>query len=293
MFAVGGPLGNPGLETLAYHFDGAVWRDLKPMGNETFWWVHAVSASDVWMVGTEGRIAHWNGTAFTRYESGTKAMLWGVWAASSSDAWAVGGTPGEGTSAPNDLVLHWDGARWSKETLPEAPLGRSLFKVWGTASDNLYVVGEAGTIWHRAGTPPVWTLESKKTPLATGTLFTVSGCSASEVYAVGGADVLAFDGARWQKQSVDLSSAVNGVACSPSVGVTIVGFGGLKQRRVAGKWIDEFAVAPFADFHAAWSAGGGEVWVAGGDFTSRPAAGPRAGVIARFGPGSVSTELPQ
>ncbi|MCC6558923.1 MAG: hypothetical protein IT372_38840 [Polyangiaceae bacterium] len=289
VFVVGGPLGNTGRETLALRYDGERWRDLAPGGDETFWWVSGSAPDDVWMVGERGRIAHWDGASFTEHESGTTATLWGVLALSPADAWIVGGSPGGGASAPNDIVLHWDGAAWAPEPLPGEPLGRALYKVWGTSSDDLYVVGELGVIWHRAGA----TWERQDDPsLTTSTLFTVNGCGASEVYAVGGQAVLRSDGAAWTRLDVDLSSSVNGVACGGPGDVAIVGFGGLKQRLVDGAWINEFTVQPYQDLHAAWAEGGGAFWAVGGDFISSSSPGqPRAGVVARYGPGRVADAI--
>jgi hypothetical protein len=285
VFAVGGPLGNSGFQTLAYHYDGNTWRDLSPGGSETFWWVNGTSPTDVWMVGTEGRIVHWDGKAFVTHPSGTTATLYGAWSFAKDDAWIVGGTPGEPTK-PNDVVLHWDGSSWKPEALPDAPLHRALFKVWGTSSSDLYVVGE-GTIWHRRGT--TWRLESN-IPIVRGRLLTVFGCSATEVYAVGDQDVLKSDGTTWSKVTVDLSSQVNGVSCIAPGTVALVGNGGLKQRLVGGKWTDEFGVEPFTDLHAVWGdPASGTFWAVGGDFASAATAGqPRRGVIARYGPGEVS-----
>jgi hypothetical protein len=287
VFVVGGPLGNNGFETLALHFDGSAWHDLKPGGKETFWWVNGSSPTDVWMVGTGGRIAHWDGASWKSYDAGTTATLWGTYAFSPSDAWIVGGTPEGGTKADNDIVLHWDGAKWSKEPLPDAPLGRSLYKVWGTSSSDLYVVGEAGTIWHRVGS--TWTLESKAQPIATGTLFTVNGCSAKEVYAVGGNDVLRSDGATWSRLAPTLTSTVNGVSCLSAGLVAIVGFGGSKQRLVDGKFVDDFTSVPHTDLHATWADVESQAfWAVGGDFVSSPTAGKkRRGIVARYGSGEV------
>jgi len=280
VFAVGGSLGN-GRPTLALRWDGKAFRELAPGGTETFWWVNGTSPNDVWMVGEKGRIAHFDGNAFAPHTSGTTATLWGVWAFAANDVWAVGGTPGGGTAQPNDVVLHFDGNAWKPESLPDAPLGRSLFKVWGTSSNDLYVVGEAGTIWHRKAAG--WVLESK-TPLATGTLFTVYGCAANDVYAVGGNDVLHSDGTTWSRVTIDLSSQVNGVSCAGGK-IAIVGMGGLKQRLVAGKWIDEFAVEPFADLHAVWADANGDFWAGGGEWLSASSPGKaRRGVIARYRP---------
>lgn len=289
VFAVGGPLGN-GQETLALHYDGETFRDLHPGGTETYWWVAGSSADDVWMVGEKGRISHWDGSAFTDHASGVTATLWGVWAAGKADAWAVGGTPEGGTAAPNDILLHWDGVSWSPVVLPGPAKGVSLYKIWGVSSDDLYVVGEAGAIWHKKGA--TWLFESDP-PLASGTLFTVSGSSASEIYAVGGVDVLRSDGSTWTKVAeVMLGNGVNGVACNGPGDVALVGFGGLKQRLVKGAWVDDFEVPPHADLHATWADGSGTFWAVGGNFIgmSQPGAA-REGIVARFGPGRIANVI--
>jgi hypothetical protein len=168
-------------------------------------------------------------------------------------------------------------------------LGRALYKVWGTASDDLYVVGEAGTIWHRKGSS--WVLESEP-PLAMGTLLTVAGCSATEIYAVGGYDVLRSDGNTWTKLELSLTGQVNGVACGRPGEVVVVGAGGLKQRLVEGTWVDEFGIPPHPDLHAAWADGASAFWAVGGQFFSKPSPGqPREGVVGRYGPGLVPDQI--
>jgi hypothetical protein len=290
VYAVGGPLGNSGYQAIVLHYDGASWTELPVGGSDSFWWVYGSGPTDVWMVGENGRMTHWDGAAFTEHTPVTTGTLYGVWAASPVEAWAVGGTPEGGTSAPNDIVLHWDGTSWTPSPLPQQ-LGRALLKVWGTAPDNLYVVGEYGTIWHRRGA--TWTLESNP-PLAQGTLFTVFGCSASEVYAVGGRDVLRSDGPTWTRVDLTLTNDVNGVSCSSAGGdlVAIDGFGGLKERLVGGGWVDDSADPPFTDLHGVWADPSGAFWVAGGDFVAHPTPNkPRSGMLARYGVGTVSTSL--
>ncbi|EYF06551.1 sialidase family protein [Chondromyces apiculatus] len=289
VFAVGGPLGNGGFETQALRFDGERWQDLAPGGEETLWWVSGAGRDDVWMVGEQGRLLHWDGAAFTEHESGTSATLWGVYAFSATEAWAVGGTPGKGLDAPNDIVLRWDGDTWSAEPLPGEPLGQALYKVWGTSSEDLYVVGEGGTIWHRGAAG--WVLQSNST-LASGTLFTVHGCGPTEVYAVGGQDVLRSDGEQWTKVEVALPNTVNGVACSAPGEVALVGFGGLKLRLVEGAWINEQAEDPLSDLHAVWPGPDGALWTVGGDFLTKPSQGTRRrGVVGRYGSGEVAGEV--
>jgi hypothetical protein len=283
VFVAGGPLGNSGYSTVAMRWDGASWKDLSPGGTETFWWVSGTSVNDVWFVGEKGRLAHFDGSGFKEMASGVTATLWGVFALGPNDVWSVGGTPDSGTNAPNDIVLHYDGSAWKQEMLPGKPLGVSLFKVWGTSSDDLYVVGELGTIWHR--TAAGWTFEGGNPPLVKSRLFTVSGCAADDVFAVGGSSVIHRDASGWSKVTIDLGNQVNGVACGPKGSAVIVGFGGLKQRLSGGQWIDEFDKEPYSDLHAAWADGQGAFWAVGGDFLT-PAKPDtlRKGVVARYLP---------
>jgi hypothetical protein len=283
VFAVGGPLGN-GTPSAVLHYDGARWADLSPGGTATYWWAHGTSGRDVWAVGEQGRITHWDGAAFTEHASGTTATLYGVWAAAANDVWAVGGTPDGGTSKPNDVVLHYDGTRWAPSPLPKT-FGRTFFKVWGTphaGGYTLYVVGELGTIWHRTGTG--WALEANSPPLATGNLTTVAGCSDTEVYAVGGSDVLVSDGTTWTRASVSLESGVNGVACTSPGHVAIVGSAGVKQRLAGGAWVSDFASEPHNDLHGVWADPQGGYWAAGGNFIGDPVPGAsRVGTLAYYG----------
>lgn len=291
VFAVGGPLGNTGFESLVVHYDGSAWHRLSPGGGETYWWVSGSGPGDVWMAGEKGRITRWDGNTnkFQEYTSGVTATLWGIMAFSPDDVWAVGGTPEGGVGPGNDIVLHWDGMAWNPVVLPGNPLGRSLYKVWGTGPDNLYVVGEYGTIWHKTG--DTWALESDP-PLAQGTLFTVHGCNASEVYAVGGQDILRSGGGAWEKLDVTVYNGANGVSCGKPGEVAVVGFGGLKLRLVDGAWRDDFLEVPNGDMHAVWGDGQGSFWTVGGDFIGKPSPGTRRkGLVGRFGAGTVADSV--
>jgi hypothetical protein len=287
IWTVGGPLGNSGFESLVMRFDGTAWQRSATGGTETYWWVHGTGANDVWLVGEKGRITHWDGTKFEERVSGTTATLFGVWAAAPDDAWAVGGTPDQPTQA-NDVLLHWDGASWKPEALPELKKV-ALFKVWGASKDDVYVVGEAGVMWHR--TSGSWKPEAEG--VAKGRLTTVSGClgGRTELFAVGGRDLLTSNGTTWKRSEAVLVNDVNGVACAPPSAparewgrAVIVGGGSLKLRLVGDQWVDDFGSKPFSDLHGAWVDPTGAFWGVGGSFNATPRAGAsREGVVARYG----------
>ena len=89
--------------------------------------IAAVSSSDAWIVGRSpqknGRAVafHWDGTNWSAVAGlplplGVASELSGVVARTASDVWAVGSYLSSG--APRSLVLHWDGARWSRVAAP-------------------------------------------------------------------------------------------------------------------------------------------------------------------------------
>jgi hypothetical protein len=298
VWAVGGPLGNAGFDSLVVRFDGQVWQRAKPGKTDSFWWVHGSAPNDVWLAGEKGRITHWDGSAFTELTSGTSATLFGIWAFAPNDVWTVGGTP-ESPTAENAVVLHYDGSTWKKEDTGETKK-IAFFKVWAPSKEDLYVVGEAGAIWHRV--QGAW--KSEGAGLATGRLTTIAGCSATEIYAVGGRDLLVSDGTTWKRaDNIDplfLVNDLNGVSCGKD-GVVVVGSGSLKLRLAHGadgrpdptkRWETDFGSEPLVDLHGAWADPTGAYWGVGGQFAAaaRPNA-KRQGAVARFAANAVSSVL--
>jgi len=285
LYAVGGPLGNSGFEALALRYDGAAWKRLAATGERSYWWVHGTGPSDVWMVGEKGRISHFDGAVFREHpEAAGDYTLYGVYAATATSAYAVGGLAETGKGPQNDVLLRWNGAAWKREALPSEE-GRALFKVWGRGDDDVYVVGEAGLVWHKEkGT---WAREANQPVIATGTLLTVFGCDDGRVFAVGGRDVLVKQGGAWSRLGdAPLFNDVNGGACAKDGSVVLVGLGGMKLRFVQNAWTDDATQKPFTDLHGAFVDDEGTLFAVGGGYLGSPRAGARrGGVLARRGAG--------
>jgi hypothetical protein len=119
-------------------------------------------------------------------------------------------------------------------------------------------------------------------------LFTVAGCAANQVYAVGGQHLYDFDGTSWKRlDSAVIPSSATGVSCSPTEGILVVGGGGLKLRfsYADSTWHDETLSPVFdTDYHGAWvSPADGTMWAVGGNYTSPPSVGTRIGVVDFYG----------
>jgi hypothetical protein len=70
-----------GMEGTILHYDGAAWRAMQSPTTETLMDVWGTSPEDVFAVGHGGTILHYDGTVWRAMESGTDANLWGVWGA--------------------------------------------------------------------------------------------------------------------------------------------------------------------------------------------------------------------
>jgi hypothetical protein len=290
VYLVGGGLGFPGKNALVVHFDGIGWRELVNDRPETIWWVHAVGRDDVWMVGDDGLALHWDGTSFLRVPTRTHATLFGAWGSSSDDVWFVGGKPGAGEIEDNEVLLHWDGTRISKEAaFPQK--GRALFKVF-SAGDDVWVSGESGSLWNRR--EGVWRDHSGEVSVLTSP-FSLTGCSSRELYAVGGKSVYAYDGSAWRLESdASVGTIAIGAACGAE-SLFVVGSGGMKLRydKRSQEWFDEQDQVPWdTDFHGAWIAPDGSIWAGGGNFLTPAAlASRRVGVVGYRGCEDVPTTI--
>src|SRR5579863_5533440 len=89
--------------------------------------VAAVSATDIWAVGTSGSqagsgqtvIERWNGTSWSVVKSPSPDLynaLTGVTVVSANDVWAVGWHASGGST--QTLIEHWNGTQWSVVTSP-------------------------------------------------------------------------------------------------------------------------------------------------------------------------------
>jgi hypothetical protein len=149
--------------------------------------IDAASVSDAWspdgeeivLVGTSGRIRRGRDDRWTRDSSGTDEDLLAVHGTSASDVWAVG---------PSKTVLHYDGARWTRQPLPADWYDYWLFDVWAAAPNDVYVVSNDllrfdGVAWSR-----IEIAES-------GPLYSLWGRASDEIFAVGeGGTIVRFDG---------------------------------------------------------------------------------------------------
>jgi hypothetical protein len=123
-----------GGEGCILHFDGARWARQQSPTRQTLRALSGTGRSDVYAVGDGGVIVRFDGSRWTRQPSPVRSDLLAVWARGPGALHAVG-TAG--------VILHHDGSRWRLE---ESGVRSDLHGVWTSPEGVSYVVGDRGTI---------------------------------------------------------------------------------------------------------------------------------------------------
>jgi hypothetical protein len=183
-------------------------------------------------------------------------------------------------------LLHFDGASWEVTT---APVVRTLYSVWASSPEDVWVVGGQGTVLRFDG------LEWEIVPAGTSQpLHAVAGSSADDVWVVGGAGVVRrFDGEGWSNADPDsvLGGSLHALAVTGPDAVWAFNENGAGFRWDGAAWARQ-STGVRSIWRGAWSPAEDAVLVVGDDghiqywdddrrFDESP--GPRANWLAITG----------
>lgn len=196
-------------------------------------------ADSITLVGDQGSLYRLNEAYFETLDSGVSHDLLDVVQVGSDDTVIVGdfGTvlrsghhAGQSTVAPDSLPAQPSG-HW--QTMPQSVTNRVLWSVWGATTNNVFAVGESGTIIHYDGVS--WTSMPSPTTVH---LHGIWGSSPKNVYAVGQiGTVLHYNGEQWQqvyRLPVDVTAvAITGFGPHD---IFVVGDEGLILRYDGAQW---------------------------------------------------------
>lgn len=282
VYAVGGDPDDTGPAVL--HWDGSRWTALQTADTGDLWWVFGFAGGPVYMGGKNGRILRYEGGTFTPMTTPANGTVFGIWGASPTDVWAVGGAEGGASGA-----FAW---RLSGDTWTEAPgfpaavtENAVLWKVAGTAADDVVMVGTGGTAvtWDGDG----FTTED----LGVGeSLFTVAAQGDRVVAAGGFATGLVMErtASGWENRAPAGAGGMIGVSLDAGGGGIVVGsFGEVLESR-GGTWESAPGPATEESLHAAWIDPDGGAWTVGGQVQAFPLI---HGVLAYRGAMNVEGEI--
>ncbi|MCC6810999.1 MAG: hypothetical protein IT381_26450 [Deltaproteobacteria bacterium] len=194
-FVVGGLSGN----AIALHSTGGVFTPLTMPAPPTTS-LHAVwglASNNVYAVGRNGNILHWDGDDWAPETSGTPLSLWGIWASGPSDVIAVGGEYDGAAGRVVSIILRSTGnGSWAPQAHPAVgppPAGGDSFlDIWGSGPTDIFAVGGLGSIDYWNGVS--W---ARIDPGSTDHVWSVTGSASDAVFAVNSNDVLRWRGAPW------------------------------------------------------------------------------------------------
>lgn len=247
-------------------WDGASWSPMDvPDGTNLLVWSYGFGPDDVYAVGRGGSALHWDGSTWTRLDTGTTQDLWGVFGFATDDLWVVGGD----LDAEAPTLLHWNGGVFQPITLDPAqnPQGASaLFKVWGVG-DTLFAVGGRGLILRLVD--GAWTHISGGAA-ADDDFVSLWGTSEDHIVAVGGrsgARLATWDGSAWTTTAPSATGGLNAVFMDDPDVAHIGGiYGWVGTYDVASGEIAPEDLLTDVDIHATWGDGDRTVWAVGGRF---------------------------
>ncbi|MCL5738716.1 MAG: hypothetical protein M1303_08800 [Bacteroidetes bacterium] len=164
------------------------------------------SPSDVYVVGHNdggyGKMYHYNGKTWTPVvlyfpdRRGNAAIdLGDIYGFASNDAWAVGERILDNPHPPpnfldSSLIIHFDGTKWVEHHVSN---GRLLQTVWGSAPNDVWTGGLAGTFFHYDGLK--WT----KVPMDTNDSYrSLTGFGPNDVYLMDIRGLMHYDGNAWR-----------------------------------------------------------------------------------------------
>jgi len=207
VWAVGVQATQTSNDTLALHWNGTSWAAVPTpnpwpecedgdilWGGNSLSAVDAVSASDVWAVGSEcysanAIIEHWNGSAWSLVASprgpngfGSTAALYDVDAISATNVWAVGYS---GSNGLDSLVEHYNGSTWSVVQAAPSASGY-LTSVSAIGANDVWAVGatdDGNIVEHYDGTG--WSVVPSPQPGTGSSLESVDARSPTDAWAVG------------------------------------------------------------------------------------------------------------
>lgn len=213
--------------------------------------VWGTSANDIFAVGSDGTIIHYDGNAWQTMESTREnvysSQLKGVWGSSSTNVYAVGS---------HGTILHYNGSAWS--LVYGGNEGFTYFDVWGSSASDVFVVGALGKIVHYDGN--AWsTMDSGTNYQLNG----IWGSSASDVFAVGlNGKIFHYDGSTWSSMNSGTSNSLWGVWGTSATDVYAGGYNRTILHYDGSTW-SPMTVEPFTSINDVWGTSASDIFAVG------------------------------
>jgi len=231
------------------HWDGTKFNLLEKVCTSRITDIHALTESSIWMCTYNDSIFHYNGTTWTKYKGNTDQRLYAIFAISDTDVW-VAGDQGQ--------VSHFDGA-WTASVVGDGGVDGDYWQgLWGTASNNIMLVGYKERVYKYTGT---WELIAPYG--VNNNCMDVWGTSADNIYIAAWSKIFHYDGGSDLTLSVDVSPwRYYGVWGSSADDIFVVGNEGKIVHWNGSQW-QYMTSNTILSFRGVWGSGPGDVFAVG------------------------------
>ncbi|MBF0451375.1 MAG: DUF1566 domain-containing protein [Candidatus Magnetomorum sp.] len=177
-----------GNDSLILHYDGSGWSSMTSTTQNNLHSVFGLSETDIVAAGADGTLLQFNGSQWKLQPPVVDTFLWALWGVTDT-LYAAGS---EGT------LLKRTNNTWQKIS---SNTSVTLRDIWGSAQNDIFVVGGQGTILHYNGT--AWVKMESNTVIDLRCVF---GFSSNNVYAAGyNGTILHYNGVEWTPMNTQVS----------------------------------------------------------------------------------------
>jgi len=240
------------------HGDGVTWSTAltaQQVGDRIYD-VWARAPDDVWVLGGDKLIHHWDHTSWTTMnpplQDSTTGELHAISGSGPNDVWILRG---------HNSVLHWDGSNWiNRQTQVD-----NLIDIWAPGPNEVWVVGDGVEHWSGSG----WSVPRIPFAISNAPFTAVGGSGPNDVWILAGGYALKVSD-NYGDLNVAMSSSWHAASLAPASGggVWVVFQNGAIDSRIFHLTsIDPNTrgptqVAP-AGLNDVWAAPDGTLWAAG------------------------------
>jgi photosystem II stability/assembly factor-like uncharacterized protein len=235
-----------GDEGTILHYDGSVWKPMPSSTDQGLFATWGSSARDVYATGDNGTFLHYDGNVWFPQKSYPYVQLGAVWGASGSDVYFTA----------DNVIRHYDGNVFRMSGDADAVL-RAL---WGSSANDVYATGDDGTFLHYDGN--VW-FPQKSYPYVR--LGAVWGTSGSNVYFTADNGIRHYDGTVF-RMSGAADSVLRALWGSSANDVFAAGDNGTILHYDGTAW-SPMQSDTTSHLYDLWGSSGGDVFAVGGGGT--------------------------
>ncbi len=212
------------------HYDGTEWSSMSSGTTSNLEAVWGTAGNNIYAVGEEGTILHYDGSAWSPMEGAKGDLFLAVWGTGRSDVYAAG--LGVGTGSGVGVIYRYDGKTWTEVKT----VGFGCVDIWGTARDGIFVATSTRPVFHFDGAE--WSSEyvpqiapARRSPAG------IWGFSGTDLFVVGaGGGIYHFDGEKWSKMTSGTKLFLDEVWGSASDDVFAVGKAGTMLHYDGESW---------------------------------------------------------